>query len=114
MAPSATTANPHFGTVQSFLDALEAQQDYAAAGAFLADDFKMTTPKFSFSTKQEWMDKFPSVHKDGPVFGDLEVNAAGKIGRKGKKKVALINLSLYESYHLTDDGMIESITVARN
>ncbi|CAJ1962276.1 unnamed protein product [Cylindrotheca closterium] len=102
-------------TVVKFNLLMDEGGDFDAAAALLNDDkFEFITPKKSFMTKSDWLQGFPDVHKESPIF---EPPAPGshplQVLRAGKKKLGPLTISLVETYELDEDGKIEKISVAR-
>ena len=105
--------NP-LATVTKFLLLLDAQKDYRAAALLLADDFEFITPKKSFKNKADWLEGFPAIHKDAPIFEEPRPGAhTHQVLRNGKKKFGIINVSLVESYEVNQEGLIERLSVVR-
>jgi hypothetical protein len=105
---------PALEIVNEFLQVLDGEKKYEEASKYLVDDFKFTSPKASFKSKEEWIEKFPAFHKNPPIFEAAQPGAHDKqVTRKGKKKISLITLSLVEKYELNEDGKIVSISAGR-
>ena len=101
-------------TVSKFLLLLDGQKDYNAAALLLDDKFEFITPKKSFKTKADWLEGFPALHKDQPIFEEPRPGAhSHQVLRNGKKKLGPINVSLVESYEVNEDGLIERLSVDR-
>ncbi|CAJ1961811.1 unnamed protein product [Cylindrotheca closterium] len=100
--------------VTKFLLLLDGQKDYNAAALFLDDNFEFVSPKKNFKTKADWIEGFPVLHKDPPIF---ELPKPGshshQVLRNGKKKFGPINVSLVESYEISKEGKIERLSVNR-
>jgi hypothetical protein len=104
---------PSLEIVSDFLTLLE-QNKYEEAANFVVDDFEFVSPKSSFHSKSEWVQGFPKIHKDGPIFEDPIPGANDKqVLRKGKKKVALMTFNMMETFELNDEGKIVKISAAK-
>lgn len=102
------------GIVSKFVVLLDKEKDYSAAASLLVDDFEFITPRHCFHGKDDWLENFPLVHADSPIFEKPIPGAQGnEILRKGKKKMGFLTLSMVETYQLNEAGKIKSITAAR-
>jgi hypothetical protein len=101
--------------VLKFILLLDKEKDYAAAASLLVDDdFEFITPKHSFHSKSDWLERFPGVHADSPVFENPILGAHdNQILRKGKKKVGFLTLSMVETYDINEEGKITRISAAK-
>lgn len=90
-------------------------QKYLEACDLLADDFKYSTPKCKFNSKDDWLQGFPKVHKSLPeiLFGEFEEgDSSNRIQRKGKRKIAFMNVTIKQVLEVDDEGKIKSITAS--
>jgi hypothetical protein len=101
--------------VTNFLTLLDEEHKYEEAANFLDDDaFKFVSPKASFNTKADWLQRFPNFHKDPPTFDSPEPGAHDKqVTRKGKRKISLFTVNLLETYELNDEGKIVRISASK-
>ena len=94
-------------------DALCDEGKFDEAAEMLTDDFVFTHPKANMD-KETWLKEFPALHADPPVFEDFEEGPSeNQVVRKGKKKIMMMNFCMTETYDITEDGKIKSITSAK-
>ena len=88
---------------------------YQEAGDCLADDVYFASPKFTYKSKSEWMNKFPTFHEknkpkggaeNGPKFDPLEAVSDKVFVRKGKVKLFGFHIAVKETIELNDEGKI--------
>ncbi|KAL3932761.1 MAG: hypothetical protein SGBAC_010702 [Bacillariaceae sp.] len=101
-------------TVAKFNLLMDEASDFDAAASLLNDEFEFLTPKKNFHSKADWLEGFPDVHKDSPIFEAPILGAnPQQVLRRGKKKLGPLTVSLVETYELNEDGKIEKISVSR-
>lgn len=89
-------------------DSLCRKGNYEEAAEMLTDDFCFTRPMTKLD-KARWLKDFPSLAL--PTYGEFEQGATEtQITRKGTKKVLIMKVSMMETWELTEDGKIKSIT----
>jgi hypothetical protein len=111
-SPEKIRMSPSMEIVQKF-DALCLEGKYEEASAMLTDDFHFTNPRVTLD-KAKWLKEFPALHADRPTFEEFQPGANdNQITRKGKKKVMMMNISMMETWELTEDGKIKSIVGAK-
>jgi len=101
--------------VQNFVKLIgETEQAYDEAATLLTDDIEFRTPRASFFSKTEWLQDFPSFQQrnktptfEEPVPGDKPF----QVTRRGKVKVAMMNIKLIETYDVNAEGKIERVSV---
>jgi len=82
---------------------------FEEASTMLTDDFEFSNPRDKFD-KAAWIKEFPALHKDPPKFEDFQPGSNDKeLVGKGKKRIAMINFSVKETWIFTDDGKIKTI-----
>jgi len=92
------------------------EQRFDDAYNLLDDSFTMKTPKKNCDSKEQWMTEFVPEAKKGsqPSFEAFEPGDHDKQARrKGSKKVAIVTMSVLQTFDFTDDGKIKSIVLAK-
>jgi hypothetical protein len=110
--PSHTCSSP-LEIVREFTNLLDNKKKYQEAASFLDDDFKFISPKAKFDGKDDWLQRFPKFHKDAPTFEEVvQGTNENEVTRKGKKKIAMMNINMMETYNVNDDGKMVKISAA--
>lgn len=106
--------NTNLETGRAFVQLLDVNKDYNAAAQVLVDNFEFSSPKFKAKGKDEWLTKFPEMHKDTPIFGDLEEGDHElQLICKGSKKVGFSTFPLKELLEFNADGKVANISAAK-
>lgn len=106
--------NTYLETGRTFIQLLDVNKDYNAAGGMLADNFEFSTPRFKVKGKDEWLARFPEVHDKVPIFEELEQGDHElQLVRKCTKKMGFVNFSLKQIFEFNLDGEIESIVASK-
>ena len=94
-------------------DGLLTEGKFEEACELLTDDFVFSNPRTHID-KGNFVKDFPAMHKDAPTFEDFQEGANDlQITRKGKKRIAMMNISMKETWEFTNDGKIKSIVGAK-
>ena len=94
-------------------EALCDQGKFEEASTMLTDDFRFTNPRTDLD-KPRWLKDFPALHADKPTFSEFQPGAKdNQVTRKGKKRIMMMNIEMIETWEVTDDGKIKSITGAK-
>ena len=88
---------------------------YQDGAELLAEDVHFASPKFTYKSRAEWLEKFPDFHKKNPPTFEPFVPGAHEkqIVRKGKAKFMGIGITVTETMEFTDDGKIQSAITKR-
>ena len=104
--------------VHQFTTLCQAGKYQQAADECLADNVYFASPKFTYKSKQEWLQKFPSFHQknvatsgndnnNGPMFDALIEAVSDKVFvRRGKAKILGWHISVKETIELNEQGKI--------
>ena len=100
-------------TIHRFTNLLDEGKYEEAAEDCLAEDAFFSSPKFTYKSRTEWLDKFPSFHKktakgNGPIFQPLEALTDKVYVRRGKANILGFSISVKETIQVNDDGKIVS------
>ena len=92
-------------------DILLEEGKYEEAAEALADDVYFSSPKFTYKSRSEWLDKFPAFHQKnangaGPKFAPPEAVSDKIYVRRGKAKIMGFQISVKETIELNDEGKI--------
>ena len=110
-AASFTMGQEH--VIHQFSSLVDEGKYQQAAADCLADDVYFSSPKFTYKSKSEWLNKFPTFHKkniggnnSGPTFGALEAVSDKIFIRRGKAKLFGFNISVKETIEINEEGKI--------